>query len=158
MSPGSIREPLSGSNSQCAGGKLAAASNNEANVTERPCCSQVRSDSCKSHRPITLRKNRIVPSTPCSLVNPAFLAFSWRMGRSTSTPTSDHVPDDKKSKRGVLRRYGNHGRGGVVGSDHSQESPVSQSHLVLQHSVNQPACSPGRRNGANSLVGLRACR
>ena len=59
-----------------------------------PARSQVRSDSCSSHSPITLRRYRTVPSTPPSLVKFAARLSSVSTGASSSTPTSDQVPQE----------------------------------------------------------------
>ena len=43
---------------------------------------------------MTLRRYRTVPSTPSSLVNPAARLASVSTGFSSSTPTSDQVPQE----------------------------------------------------------------
>ena len=55
---------------------------------------QVRRASLSTHSPITLRRKRIVASTPPSLVKFASRAASVSTGPSSSTPTSDQVPEE----------------------------------------------------------------
>ena len=73
---------------QLAGGDRAA----PAGLSGVPASSQVRSDSWSSHRPITLRRKRIRSSTPPSFVKFAARLASVRTAASSSTPTSDQVP------------------------------------------------------------------
>ena len=53
-----------------------------------------RTHSVSTHSPITLRRKRIVPSTPASLVKSASRASSVSTGASSSSPTSDQVPEE----------------------------------------------------------------
>ena len=56
--------------------------------------SQPRIVSLSTHRPITLRRKRMVASTPPSLVKFAARASSLSTGWSSSRPTSDQVPEE----------------------------------------------------------------
>jgi hypothetical protein len=60
--------------------------------SSRSTCPHSRTHSCSSQNPVTLRRNRVVPSTPPSLLNPAPRAASVMTGAGNSTPTSAHVP------------------------------------------------------------------
>ena len=55
---------------------------------------QARTDSCSSHRPLTLRRYLMVPSMPASLVKFATRLASVSTGPDSSMPTSDHVPEE----------------------------------------------------------------
>ena len=94
MSPGGRNEASWGSNTGPPAGSAAAASMSGGSASGVPARSQVRRDSWSSHSPVTLRRNRIVPSTPPSLVKFACRLASVRIGAAVSTPTSDHVPDE----------------------------------------------------------------
>ena len=59
-----------------------------------PLRSQCLIDSLSSQRPMTLRRKRIRPSAPTSLVKLADLAASVITGRFNSTPTSPQVPHE----------------------------------------------------------------
>ena len=59
-----------------------------------PSRSQYLIDSLSSQRPMTLRRKRIRPSAPTSLVKLADRAASVITGRLSSTPTSPQVPHE----------------------------------------------------------------
>ena len=58
----------------------------------RPCHALRHSES--TQRPITFLRKRTVPSTPPSFVKSASRASSLSTGASSSSPTSDQVPDE----------------------------------------------------------------
>ena len=82
------------SNTVVGGGHAAACSSSSARSMRVPSRSQCRIDSLSSHRPMTLRRNRIRPSAPTSLVKLADLAASVTTGWVSSTPTSPQVPQE----------------------------------------------------------------
>ena len=55
---------------------------------------QCRWHSCSSHRPLTLRRYRMVPSIPASLVKFAARLASVSTGAGSSIPTRDQVPEE----------------------------------------------------------------
>ena len=61
---------------------------------------QWRRHSCISHRPMTFRSKRIEPSIPRSLVKLNAAAAPSSTGASTSTPSSDQVPEDRITEFG----------------------------------------------------------
>ena len=76
-----------------------------------------RRHSCTSHRPITLRSSRIVPSTPRSLVRLYSRAGAVSTGSSSSRPSSDHVPEERIAARAAAERRRDERRRGVVARD-----------------------------------------
>ena len=93
-SPGGRNRGSSQSTTAVNAGTRAAAASSAGRSAGSPAAAHVRIDSDSSHRPITLRRWRTVPSTPSSLVNPATRAASVSTGASSSTPTSDQVPQE----------------------------------------------------------------
>ena len=55
---------------------------------------QHRTHSCSSHSPVTLRRYLMVPSIPASLVKLASRLSSDSTGAVSSSPASDHVPEE----------------------------------------------------------------
>ena len=90
MSPGARNSGASMSTTAASPGASAAAASS-CGRSERD---HVRSVSDSTHRPITLRRNRIVPSTPPSLVKFAASAASPSSGSGSSSPASDQVPQE----------------------------------------------------------------
>ena len=66
-----------------------------------PCASHCFISCCRIHSPVIFCRNLMCPPTQPSLVKPACRASSVRMGRSSSTPSSDHVPELRKAQREV---------------------------------------------------------
>ena len=58
-----------------------------------------------------------MPSTPASLVKLAARLASVSTGASSSTPTSDQVPQEMYANRSPVGRHADDGRGGVVRAD-----------------------------------------
>ncbi len=94
MSPGASRSGESMSTTGRKAGAWAAWSSRAVRSTADPTPDQVRQTSESTQSPITLRKKRIVPSTPASLVKFACRAASLSTGASSSRPTNDQVPDE----------------------------------------------------------------
>jgi len=90
MSPGG-RNAGSSRSMTAANAGSRAASRSSAATSVRP---DARMNSRSGHRPMTLRRYRIVPSTPPSLVKFARRLSSVRIGLSSSTPTRAHVPQE----------------------------------------------------------------
>ena len=83
----------SGSIRRAEAGRPAAAARRARRSGEPP-ARQARRHSCSSHSPVPLRRNRTVPATPASLVNPASRAAAVVIGAGSSRPTSDQVPQE----------------------------------------------------------------
>ena len=94
MSPGGRNAGSSGSTTVRNAGIRAASASSAVRSGARPRAAQTRTDSCSSHSPITLRRKRIVPSTPASLVKPASRLASVSTGLPSSTPARDQVPQE----------------------------------------------------------------
>ncbi len=94
MSPGGRNAGSSGSTTARSAGAAAAAASSAGRSGGWPRAPQTRTDSCSSHSPITLRRNRTVPSTPASLVKPASRLASVSTGLPSSTPARDQVPQE----------------------------------------------------------------
>ncbi len=104
-----------------------------------------RCDSWSSHRPVTLRRYRMVASTPPSLVKLASRLASVRIGARVSTPTRDHVPDEM---------YANVGRSAGTGLPRTRcratrrvsrrSFPAAPSPRVPRAATRHARC-PGRR-------------
>lgn len=75
-------------------GNDAAPSNSSASESMRPPAVQARWHSLSSQSPPALRRYRMVPSMPRSLVKFASRLASVRTGCLSSTPTRDHVPEE----------------------------------------------------------------
>ena len=82
------------SNTSLGGGHAAACSRSSARSMRCRSRSQCLIDSLSSQSPMTLRRKRIRPSAPTSLVKFADLAASVITGRFNSTPTSPQVPQE----------------------------------------------------------------
>ena len=91
-----------------------AAAASRAPRSSRP---HARRVSLSSQVPITLVRNRIVPSTPPSLVKLAARAASVSTGASSSSPTRPQVPREMYADVVAGERHADHGRGGVVRPD-----------------------------------------
>ena len=97
MSPGRRKRSSSGSMKAV---KAGAASASAASVLVRGSVAaghRARRLSWTSQSPITLRSRRIVPATPPSLVRLAARVTSDTTGAATSSPISDHVPDERNA-------------------------------------------------------------
>ena len=110
-------------------------------------------DSLSSHRPITLRRKRIVPSTPPSLVKLAARLSSVSTGRSSSTPTSDQVPDEMYAAPGSV--IGTPTTAEAVSCDPTAitSRPAAHRSLALTSSRREPIRVPGSTSGGNSERG-----
>ena len=98
MSPGGRNVGPSTSTTVVSAGTRAAAASRSGRSAGSPASFQVRIDSWSTHRPMTLRRYRTVPSTPASLVKLAARLASVSTGWSSSSPTSDHVPQEMYAK------------------------------------------------------------
>jgi hypothetical protein len=92
MSPGGRNTGSSASMTNRSGGtEPAAASSDSSDPAAEP---QHRTHSCSSHSPVTLRRYLTVPSIPASLVKLASRLASDSTGAVSSSPASDHVPEE----------------------------------------------------------------
>ena len=94
MSPGAMNASSSTSISGPPAGSAAACVEQRLQLRRLAALAQSRSDSDSSHSPPTLRRNRMRPSTPPSLVKFAARLASVSTGASSSSPTSDQVPEE----------------------------------------------------------------
>ena len=96
MSPGARNASASGSKSGTS--SRASSASRLSSSYSRP---KLRLHSWTSQSPITLRSNRIVPSTPRSFVRLNAAASGVSTGSSSSRPSNDHVPDERTAACGV---------------------------------------------------------
>jgi hypothetical protein len=94
MSPGGKKIGSSGSTTAVNGATPVASASSDDTSVVTPAAAQARCDSWSNHRPMMFRRNRMVPSTPPSLVKFANRASSLSTGSDSSTPTSDQVPHE----------------------------------------------------------------
>ena len=92
MSPGAMNAGESGSYDGAAGRQRSGGLEQRLERLGRPRPLPRPKRLLSSHRPVTLRWNRLVPSTPPSFVKSAARLASVRIGAADSTPTSDQVP------------------------------------------------------------------
>ena len=78
-----------------------------------PSRAQPRRHACSSHRPPMFFSSRVVPQTPPSLVKFASSARGVMIGRGTSVPSSDQVPE-LRNARPPYAGDRRHRRSGVV--------------------------------------------
>ena len=135
---------------RAAAGGRAASRSSAGQVVGRP---RSRIDSCSSHRPMTLRRKRIVPSTPPSLVKFAARASSVSTGASSSTPTSDQVPLGDVRERRRRRGHGDDRRRGVVRPDRDDRRRAGQPGAAATSGSSRPTTSPGSRSGGRIPAG-----
>ncbi|MEG8035555.1 hypothetical protein QP157_09540 [Sphingomonas sp. LR61] len=102
MSPGAVNDSSAGSKTGTGAVTAAAEASRASRSMLAPSRSQVRTLSDSNHSPDTFFRNRTRPSTPPSLVQFASRAASDRTGASSSTPTSDQVPEEMYAKSGSV--------------------------------------------------------
>ena len=154
MSPGGRNAGPSMSTTVVSAGTRAAAASRSGRSAGSPASFQVRIDSWSTHRPMTLRRYRTVPSTPASLVKLAARLSSVSTGRSSSRPTSDHVPQEMYAKSLAGGRDRDDGRRGVVRADGPHRH---RSRAARRPRARGRAARPGRAAaGAGVLVDARA--
>ncbi len=99
-SPGRRKRSSSGSMKAVNAGAASARAASSSYVGASPAGQSARRHSCTSQSPMTLRSRRIVPATPPSFVRLAARVTPDTTGAATSSPISDHVPDDRNAVRG----------------------------------------------------------
>ena len=124
-----------------------------------PASAQAPRDSESTQSPITFLRNRMVPSTPPSLVKSAGRAASVSTGSSSSRPTSDQVPEERYADRLAVGGHGDDRRGGVVGPDRDHRHVRRQSELARPTSGSSvPTRSRRDAAAAGSRTGCRPAR
>ena len=114
-----------------------------------PASDHVRTDSDSSHSPMTLRRYRMRPSTPPSFVKLARRLSSVSTGCSSSTPTSDQVPQEMYAKRSS--RAGTPTTAEAVSCEPTAVRTVDSASPVSRRTSGRrrPTTSPGWRMGGS---------
>ena len=128
----------------------AATSTLDRSVCDTPRSVHVLMDSVRTHRPVTFLRNRIVPSTPPSLVKSANRAASVSTGASSSSPTNDQVPEEMYADASPLAgaptaEAVSWDPTAITGPPMPREAPMSGS--------NGPTRSPAERSGGRIAEG-----